>query len=120
MRAKLRTITAAPPSRRASARATAIAGSKAEHPSLAARFADDPQERFDECRLARAVAAEQAKNLTPLHAQADALQGLLPLAAQHALDIGLGQITSFNRRLIGHERIRNVISRLLCAALALG
>ena len=65
-------------------------------------LADDPQQRLDERRLARAVAAEEAKDLAPLDAQADALQGLLPLAAEQPLDISLAQIASFDCRLIGH------------------
>jgi hypothetical protein len=54
---------------------------KAEQLGLARRLANDAKQRLDEGRLARPVAAEQAKNLPPLDAQRDPLQGLLPLAA---------------------------------------
>src|SRR5207302_752664 len=61
------------------------------------------QQRLDERRLARAVAAQQTGNLAPLDAQANAFERRLPLAAQPALDIRLRQIARFNRRLIDHE-----------------
>src|SRR5689334_402618 len=85
--------------------AAAVARRKAQQRRLSRRFANDSQERLDKRRLASAIAAEQAKDFAPLDAQADALQCLLPLAAQQTLDVGLRQIARFNRRLFGHNSL---------------
>src|SRR5688572_4594127 len=80
----------------------AVPRGQAEQFGIARRFADDAEQGLDEGRLARTVAAQEAKNLAPLDAEADALKGFLPFAAKDSLDVSLAKILGFNGG-VGHD-----------------
>ena len=79
--------------------ATFLAASRMpHHRCLAAGFLDDPQQHFDERRLASTVGPQQSKNFALTDRKADALERLKLLPRENALAVGLEKLVSNNRR----------------------
>src|ERR1700726_3602328 len=85
----------------------AVASRPPEHLGLARAFVHQAEQHFDQCGFARSVGPQESKDLAPVHAQANAREGLDLPPPKPTVPVSFRQVASLNGERIEHDLPRS-------------